>query len=296
MRRGRSSGMIDVFCGLRSAISSGFATIRWPSESAKTSAPSGDCSSRIPVNSVPSVRATLHETNGRDLAARGDDRFDQPATVGRGCQGRQVGTRLTAPAVDLVAAIATRTLRVKEGPLPGRGVGRSRQSGHPVVDRRRLACRPPVSVATPAAFLRSMTSSAAGSSRLASRRRARFSAERLAPLGLLRASRRRTAGPSVARAGAVALVFRVLGQPAMASAHRLRGIGIRGDRGQHRERRAWRPRADCGSPRFAWPRRPNRGDARGGRPSARGGRDGASAGRVAGSSARCAESLRSTAM
>ncbi len=63
MARARSAGMIEVACGLRSAMSSYLIAIRRPWESAKMSPPSGAWSSRMPVKTVPSVLATLQATN-----------------------------------------------------------------------------------------------------------------------------------------------------------------------------------------------------------------------------------------
>ena len=125
--------MMEVVCGFRSAISSDFTVIRRPWESAKTSVPLGRLLQEDAAEDGAIVlRHGPGDELGRDFPARRDDRLDQPAAVGGGCQGREIRPDAAATAVNLVAAIATRPLGVEEDALAGRRVGRPFQAGEPV--------------------------------------------------------------------------------------------------------------------------------------------------------------------
>ena len=87
--RGSSSGMIEVVCGLRSAISSGLDRIQPALRVGEDERPVGrlleqDAGEDGPVGPG---HAPGDELRG-DFLARRDDRFDQPAAVDAGGQGR----------------------------------------------------------------------------------------------------------------------------------------------------------------------------------------------------------------
>ena len=115
----RLSGMIDVVCGFRSAISSALTVIGRPCESAKTSRSLGRLlehdareDGSVGPGDVPGDELR------RDLLARRQDRFDQPSAVHACRQCREVRARPAAATVYLVATIAARPLGWKNTRSP----------------------------------------------------------------------------------------------------------------------------------------------------------------------------------